>query len=378
MKNVANEPCVDCGKVKENIYFKHKYGQFSLCISCYNKRRRKDYSLFQKCAVCGNLSYVQGRTETWEPICKKCKEKYYSDKEKCSKCGVLKTVKMRTEDGKPICRSCRDKDPKNYQRCCVCGKIKLINIHKENGEPICLACYKRNPTDYEKCSICGKLTWVWQRDELNKPLCRSCCRKAKKTKSVGYLDKSMIISILPKNWSIKNYAKTVNEQYNTHSKRGNINNSKKTEKAKTSKNKYTLKKEKCSRCNKTKMIGIYTLLNEPICTRCYKKDPSNYKRCPICGKIKTVNDRAESGQLICHACYARSRRNSTKSNRKRPNKKIIITELPLNYSMEKKNKKSSEFTCSICQKDIPKHRLVNNPQTKEIICLDCYYKMKLI
>lgn len=65
-----HKECNGCGK-KRHLVFIKKYGE-ALCSTCRSKKRMRDSSAFELCAVCRELRPVAIRNSLGMPICYSC------------------------------------------------------------------------------------------------------------------------------------------------------------------------------------------------------------------------------------------------------------------------------------------------------------------
>lgn len=61
--------------------------------------------------------------------------------------------------------------------------------------------------------------------------------------------------------------------------------------------------EDCSICKKYRYVCQRDPKGGAICTNCYTKDTANHEKCCGCGRLKFVAKRGSNGEAICQACY---------------------------------------------------------------------------
>ena len=60
--------------------------------------------------------------------------------------------------------------------------------------------------------------------------------------------------------------------------------------------------EACSRCQQRAPVASRTAAGEPVCGKCFRRDPANHERCAGCGRT-ALAIRSEDGSLRCRRCY---------------------------------------------------------------------------
>ena len=58
----------------------------------------------------------------------------------------------------------------------------------------------------------------------------------------------------------------------------------------------------CSRCQQHAPVASRTAAGEPVCSKCFRRDPANHQRCADCGQT-ALAIRSEDGSLRCRCCY---------------------------------------------------------------------------
>lgn len=297
-------------------------------------------SRLEKCAHCGEVKPVRGRTENGEPRCRRCMYRL-QPKEGCFHCddGIPKRVACRRE-GKPLCAACC-RALKAEEPCDECGKL-IKGEKRVDGKPICYRCA------WQKSSfLCGdcereKNGYPAGRRQDGKAICPACF-KAKRSflcafceqKSRGYPQvrtrngMAMCQSCVRARVSFKcgfceqeklGYPRAVEEDiavcqncfFKHINRRGKCDFCPSTgliQSVVKGKNKCRA----CSRRNKPKvdcvMCGNCRWVQayfdgKPVCIQCYRHNLAPREPCAACGKVRSVVKRIGKARLaLCRTCY---------------------------------------------------------------------------
>lgn len=63
------------------------------------------------------------------------------------------------------------------------------------------------------------------------------------------------------------------------------------------------RREPCSRCGRVESVSTRTAEGEPLCGRCYRRDPDSHKQCSRCGRVASVRGRDADGSPLCRMCW---------------------------------------------------------------------------
>ncbi|MEU9383216.1 hypothetical protein AB0D38_20510 [Streptomyces sp. NPDC048279] len=131
--------CVRCGELKRAV---RRTGDGLVCQRCYRLPTAR-------CSLCGHPRPCHfAHTDT--PVCGLCHIEAHPP-QMCSGCGQLRWVEYRTASGEPLCKRCGA--PKGT--CAHCERTRPTYGRTAQGEPLCETCWKRHERARRPCTECG-------------------------------------------------------------------------------------------------------------------------------------------------------------------------------------------------------------------------------
>lgn len=131
--------CVRCGERRRAI---QRTADGPLCQHCWQLPTAT-------CSACGTTGPCHF-AHTAAPVCGPCQMKARPPKE-CSRCGLLRRAEYRSESGEPLCRRCGEPRP----TCATCCRPRPVMGRTDEGEPLCDTCWKRHERARLPCTGCG-------------------------------------------------------------------------------------------------------------------------------------------------------------------------------------------------------------------------------
>ncbi|MFI5804415.1 hypothetical protein [Streptomyces sp. NPDC051561] len=131
--------CARCGELRRAV---QRTADGPLCSHCFQLPTAT-------CSICHTTRpchFAQGPA----PVCEPCQIKARPPKE-CSRCGLLRRAEYRTESGEPLCRRCGvPRIP-----CSRCDRPRRVVGRTGEGEPLCDTCWKFHERARRPCCGCG-------------------------------------------------------------------------------------------------------------------------------------------------------------------------------------------------------------------------------
>lgn len=172
--SLAAPACVVCARTGRPLSVTSSGGMCPRCAARRDPRR---------CAHCGEVKPVAGRTDQGAPVCERCR-RWHRGRRRCGLCGNTAPIALRARDGRPqvcvncyhlpeaVCAVCRRRRPCAHaasdtplcRACCPrataicthCGADRPPTARADDG-PVCDACYTAALRRRGHCAVCGAL-----------------------------------------------------------------------------------------------------------------------------------------------------------------------------------------------------------------------------
>lgn len=162
------------------------------------------------------------------------------------------------------CRRCYERHRKEV--CVGCGADRPVTSRSLGGEPMCQVCHNRQPVNQEICPDCGDRARLHRVSEHKR-----CCRRCQRA--------PIAVCALCQRPRPCYFADTDSPRCEPCSNR-------------------LLRREPCSRCGKTRIVGARTAGGEPLCNRCGRVKA----RCRDCNRNMLVRAWHDDGPR-CTTCH---------------------------------------------------------------------------
>ena len=231
--------CAGCGQPRRLV---QRDGRLRICSDCDIRRRAAS----QPCAMCGGTSKIATRDQDGRPRCSRCRP--WDDPDPAAAIAAHVARVDPGLDHPRIARVIREAIPRPSQRHQVLWELDrrpgLLTGDGAHGSPRAVALIQAlqaagvSGVVAPACPACGRTVVLSHRRGAAR-----CCRRC-------YVQARL---------------------------------------------------EACSRCQQRAPVTSRTAAGEPVCGKCFRRDPANHQRCGACGRT-ALAIRGEDGSLRCRRC----------------------------------------------------------------------------